>query len=124
MNRNTLQLFYFSTRGIIILTIIYIVGLILPLITEQEHEWRPAITSYYIIDSSRNYLSDFSGLIFYLRTLLMIVLFACFHDYAPNSLKVFSVISLSFIALYVVLHTIGYIGQFTIRDFNNNACDN
>ena len=124
MNRNTWRLGYFSARGIIILTILYIILLFLPLLIKHEQEWRHAITSYYIIDTSSGFLSDLCGLIFYLRTLLMIALFASFHDYASNTLKVFSVISLSFIVLFAVLHSLSYIGQFAIRDFNINACDN
>ncbi len=124
MNRNALHLFFFSASGIIILTIIYLIGILLPLITGQENEWRPAVTSYYRIETSGGFLSDFDGFVFYLRTLLMIVLFAGFLDYAKNSMKVFTVIAFSFIVLSAVLHTISYIGQFAIRNFNINACDN
>jgi hypothetical protein len=124
MNRNTLRIGYFSALGIIILTILYLILLFLPLLIKQEPEWRPAITFYYIIDTSSGFLFDLSGLIFYLRTLLVMALFACFQDYAPNSLKAFSIIALSFIALCAALHTLSYIGQLAIRDFNINACDN
>jgi len=124
MNRNTLQLGYFSAWGITILTTLYLFLLFLPLLVKQEPEWRPAITSYYTIDPSRNFISDFSGLVFYLRTLLMIALFACFLDYAKNSMKVFTVIAFSFIVMSSILHSFSYIGQFAIRNVNLNACDN
>jgi hypothetical protein len=122
MNRNALHLFYFSAWGIIILTIIYLIGLILPLIIGQEHEWRPAVTSYYRIETSGGFISDFSGTVFFLVTLLMLLLFACFHDYASNSQKIFSIISLGFIVSSTVLHTLSFIGQFAIRSFNIQAC--
>jgi hypothetical protein len=124
MNRNTKRLGYFSASGIIILTTLYLILLFLPLLIKQEPEWRPAITSYYRIETSGCFLSDFIGLIFYLRTLLMIVLFAGFLDYAGNSMKVFMVIAFSFIILSAALHTLSYIGQFAVRNFNINACDN
>jgi hypothetical protein len=124
MNRNTLQLVYFSAWGTIILTTLYLFLLFAPLLIKQETEWRPAITSYYTIDSSRDFISDFNGLIFFLRTILMIVLFAAFLDYTNNSVKVFTLIAFSFIVLSAVLHTLSYIGQTALRNFNINACYN
>jgi hypothetical protein len=124
MNRNTQRLGYFSALGIIILTTLYLILLFLPLLIKQEPEWRPAITSYYTIDSSRDLISDFTGLIFFLRTLLMIILFACFLYYPNNSMKIFILIAFSFILVSAVLHTFSYIGQFAIRDLNIYACDN
>jgi hypothetical protein len=123
MNRNALHLFFFSASGIIILTIIYLTGFLLPLLI-KESVWRPAVTSYYRIEPSAGVLSDLNGSIFYFRTLLIVVLFACFHDFAPNLLKVFSTISLIFVALCAALHTLSFTGQFAIRNFNINACDN
>jgi hypothetical protein len=124
VNRNTQQLGYLSARGIIILTIIYLIVLLLPLVTSQESGWRPAVTSYYRIEPSGGFLSDFNGSIFYFRTLLIVILFACLHDFAPNLPKVFSTISLIFVALFAALHTLSFTGQFAIRNFNINACDN
>lgn len=124
MNRNTSRLGYFSAWGIIILTVLYLMLLLLPLLIDQEPEWRPAITSYYRIETSDGFLSDLSGFVFYLRTLLMIILFAVFLDYANNSMIVFTVIAFSLIVISAVLHTFSYIGQFAVRDFNINACDN
>jgi hypothetical protein len=124
MNRNTLQLVYFSTWGIIILTTLYLILLFLPLLIKQEPEWRPAITSYYRTEISVGFLFDFNGFVFYLRTILMISLFAGFLDYTNNSVKVFTLTAFSFIVLSAVLHTLSYIGQTALRNFNINACDN
>jgi len=124
MNRNTLRIGYISALGIIILTTLYLFLLFLPLLIKQEQEWRPAITSYYQIETSGGFLSDLNGFVFYLRTLLIIVIFAAFIDYAKNSMKVFTVIAFSFTIISAVLHTFSYIGQFAIRNFNLNACDN
>ncbi len=122
MYRNTKRLLLFSAWGIIILNIIYLVGLILPLITIQEHEWRPVITSYYTIDTSDSILSEVSGFVFFLASPLLLILFACFHDCASRSVKIFSGISLSLIISSTALRTLSYIGQFGIRDFNIHSC--
>lgn len=123
MNRNTLRLVYFSGWGIIILTTLYLILLFLPLLIKQETEWRPAITSYFRTETSVGFLYDFDGFVFYLRTLIMIVLFAGFLCYSKDSIKVFTVIAFGFIILSAVLHTFSYIGQFEVRHFNINACD-
>ena len=121
MNRNTLRIGYFSSWGIIILTIIYLIGLLLPLIIDQENEWRPAITSYYRIETSGSFLYDFCGFVFFLLTPLILILFNCFHDYASRSVKIFSGITLSLIVSSTVLRTFGYISQFVLRGFNIHA---
>jgi len=118
MNRNTLRIGHFSAWGIIILTIIYLIGLILPLIIGHEPEWRPAITSYYRIETSDGFISDFNGAVFFLVIPLILLLFACFHDYSPRPMKIFTGISLSLIVSSTILCTLSFIGQFAIRDFN------
>lgn len=124
MNRISIRLAFFSAWGIIILTVLYLMLLLLPLLIDQEPGWRPAITSYYRIETSDGFLSDFSGFVFYLRTLLMIILFASFLDYTRNSMRVFTLIAFSFIVLSALLHTISYPGQFALRNFSIKACDN
>jgi hypothetical protein len=118
MNRNTLQLFYFSVRGIIILTILYLILLFLPLLIKQEPEWRPSITSYSRIESPGGFLYDLCGLVFFLLTPLILILFNCFHDYASRSVKIFSSIALCLIVSSTVLRTFSYISQFELRDFS------
>jgi hypothetical protein len=121
MNGNTLRLFYFSARGIIILTILYLILLLLPLLIGQKHEWRPAITSYYGIETSGGFLYDLCGLVLFLLTPLILILFNCFHDYASSSVKIFSSIALCLIVSSTVLRTFSYISQFALRGFNIHA---
>lgn len=118
MNRNTQLLGYFSSWGTIILTSLFLILLFLPIFIKQESEWRPAITSYYRIETSGGFISDFSRTVFFLVTLLMFLIFSCFHDYSPPPLKIFTGISLSLIVSSTILCTLSYIGQFAIRDFN------
>jgi hypothetical protein len=121
MNRNTLRLGYFSARGIIILTAILFAGIMLQLVVHPDHGWINAKTSYYTIDNSHNFLSDFCGVVYLLQTPLILILFACLHDYASSSLKIFSGISLSLIISFTALRTLSYLAQFTIDHFNFHA---
>jgi hypothetical protein len=123
MNRNTLRLGYFSAWGIIILTILLISGFFLQFVIVPEREWVPCKTSYYTIDTSISFLSDFCGVVYFLQTPLILVLFTCFHDYASGSLKIFSGISLSLIISFTALRILNYIVALTIRSINIHACD-
>jgi len=123
MNRNTLRLGSFAARGIIILTILLITGFILQLIIVPDRGWIPAKTSYYTIDTSGSFLADFCGVVYFLQTPLILVLFASLHDYSSGSLKIFSSISLSFIIAFTALRVLSYIVQFAIKKFNIHACD-
>jgi hypothetical protein len=121
MNRNTQRLGYFSAQGIIFLTILYLILLLLPPLIGQEPEWRPAITSYYRIETSGGLLYDFCGFVFFLLTPLILILFNCFHDYASRSVKIFTGIALCLIVSSTVLRTFSYISQFVLRGFNIHA---
>lgn len=118
MNKYTQKLGYFSAWGILILTTLYIILLFLQLFLNQETEWRPAITSYYRIETSGGFLYDFCGFVFFLLTPLILIIFNCFHDYASRSTRILSGIALSSIILSAVLRTLSYISQFELRAFS------
>jgi hypothetical protein len=121
MNRNTFRLGYFSTWGIIILTAILIICILLQFIIVPDRGWVDCKTSYYTIDTSHSFLSDFCGVVYLLQTPLILILFACLHDYASSSQKIFSGISLSLIIIFTALRTLSYLALFTIDHFNFHA---
>jgi hypothetical protein len=118
MNKYTIRLGYLSARANIILTILLIGGFLMQFIIVPDRVWVDCKTSYYTIDNSHSFLSDFCGVVYFLQTPLILVLFACLHDYASGSLKIFSRISLSFIISFAVLRTLSYLAQVTIDNFN------
>ena len=122
MNKNTLRLGYLAAWGNIILTIILIVGFLLQFIIVPDRGWVDCKTSYYTIDTSRSFLSDFCEFIYIFQTPLILILFACFHDYASGSLKIFSRISLCLIISFTALRTLSYIVELAIRSINFHSC--
>jgi hypothetical protein len=123
VNKNIQRLGYFSTWGIIVLTILLVISVLLQFVIVPDRGWVNCRTSYYIIDTSRSFLSDFCGVVYFLQTPLMLILFACIHDYASGSLKIFSRISLSLVISFTVLRTLSYIVELTIRNINYKACE-
>jgi hypothetical protein len=123
VNRNTFRLGYFSTWGIIFLTGILITGILLQFVIVPDRGWIDCKTSYYTIDTSRSFLSDFCGVVYFLQTPLILVLFACIHDFAAGSQKIFSGISLCLVISFTVLRTLSYIAELTIRNINFTACE-
>ena len=122
MNRNTFCLGYYSSWGNIILTILLIGGFLMQFIIVPDRVWVDCKTSYYTIDNSHSFLSDFCGVVYFLQTPVILVLFACFNDYAAGSLKIFSRISLSLIICFTLLRTLSYIVELTIKNINYTAC--
>lgn len=123
MNRYSIRPGYLAAWGNIILTILLIAGFLIQFIIVPERGWVDCKTSYYTIDNSHSFLSDFCGVVYFLQTPLMLVLFACFNDYAAGSLKIFSGISLSLIICFTGLRTLSYIAELTIRNINYTACE-
>jgi hypothetical protein len=123
LNRNTQGLGLFSTWGLIILSILLIIAILLQLIIVPDRGWIPAITSYYSIDTSSSFLSDFCGVVYFLQVPLLLVLFTCLHDYSSVSLKIFSRISFSLIISFTILRTLSYVSELTVNSFNFQVCD-
>jgi hypothetical protein len=123
MNRKTQLLGYLSSWGIIILMLLSFIGIFLPLVIHKDNGWAPAKTSFYTIDTPDDFLSYLFGFLYFLHTPLMLILFACFHDYASTTVKIFSGIALSFIITYVVLNSWSFIAQNAISRFNIHACN-
>jgi hypothetical protein len=121
MNRNTFWLGYFSAWGIIILTAILIIGIVLQFFVHPDQGWINSKTSYYTIDNSSSFLSDFCGTVYLLQAPLILLLFSSLHDYSPGYLKIFSGISLSLIISFTALRTLSYTAQVTIDGFNFRA---
>jgi hypothetical protein len=123
MSRYSIRTGYLAAWGNIILTILLIAGFLMQFILVPEGVWIDCKTSYYTIDNSHSFLSDFCGFVYFLQTPVMLVLFACLNDYAARSLKIFSGTSLSLIICFTVLRTLSYIVELTIRNINYTACE-
>jgi hypothetical protein len=123
MNNNTLRAGYLSSWGNIILTILLIGGFFLQMVIVPDRGWIDCKTSYYTIDTSRSFLSDFCGFAYFLQTPLILVLFACFNDYSQPSQKIYSGIALSLIIIFTAFCTLSYIVELTIRNINFTACE-
>jgi hypothetical protein len=102
--------------------ILYLITIILPLFIHHDNIWKPAIISYYKIETSHDFIDDFGYYIYFLTAPLILVLFACFHDNAPRSQKIFSLVALSLIISSTVLRTLAFLEQIEINHFNIHAC--
>ena len=112
-----------SSRGILFLMTFYFIVLLIPLFVPHDDVWKPAVTTYYKIETP-GFFENLGGYIHFLTSPLILILFACFHDIAPRPQKVFSSIALSLIISSTVLRTLAFTGQIEISHFNINACGN
>jgi hypothetical protein len=116
MNRHTIRLGYYSAWGILLLMLIHQVAFFLPEIYDPHPVWHDSITSYDYRIVPRTYTEGFCELIYFLQVPFILILFACFHDYASSPLKILSRISFSIIIIFSVLNTISYLMRLTIVD--------
>jgi hypothetical protein len=121
------RIFFFgilTSRAILFLLTLYIIALFSPLILPRESVWKSAVTTYYSIKISNSFLDYFVNCVFFSTAPLILILFACFHQIALRSHKIYSLIALSLIISSTVLRTFSFIGQLELSHFNINAFDN
>jgi hypothetical protein len=113
-----------SSLGVLFLLTLYLIALFSPLIIPRESVWKSAVTTYYSIKISNSFLDYFVNSVFFSTAPLILILFACFHQIALRSHKIYSLIALSLIISSTVLRTFSFIGQIELSHFNINAFDN
>ncbi len=122
MNTNTRLLGLLSSWGILLLMIIVTITMFYPLFIHNR-VWQPAITTYYKIDPPRDFVENLSYYAHFLTSPLLLVLFACFHDQARHSHKIYSRLAISFMIIAVAFRFLSMIWQPPLQHFNIHACD-
>jgi len=123
MNRPSRLLGLFSSRAILFLSVIAVISVFLPLLLPHHRVWQNAITTYYRPDPPPGFVGYLGRYARFLISPLLLVQFACFHDLASSSKKIFSRIALSIMIVSFAFQTLAVIWQPQLDHFNIHSCD-